>query len=459
MPKVTSPFPDEAIRRSAVQFQDANSTWGSPNTFTLYIGSVAEQVTPWGTYPAKRDDELRKFYPTEDLLASAVGSVAMRNAAFEWKVEAENDRLQTAVTNMLNSSIAGQEQGWIPFITRFSLDFVSQDNGGFIEIIRNGSTPFDPVIGIGNLDAARCLRTGDPSFPVIYTDIKGTPHKLAWFQVISFSDLPSPIETMRGIGLCSVSRVLRYAQILKDLAVYKGEKVSGRFARAIHVVGGVSKSDLNDIQNQDQEKADNQGLTRFIMPMILASLDPEKSVSHVEIPLASLPDGFDLDIELKWYIATIALGFGGDYQDFAPLPGGNLGSSAQSEVLHRKSRGKGPALFMKTIRDIFTYRGVLPRNVKFTFYEQDLGADLERAKLNEIHARTRATQLKSQEINVPMAQRLAVRMDELEEEDLLLYAQAEPVGNNANDPLSANESTGPGKQESNITSELYLSNE
>lgn len=458
MPKLSSPFPAEAVQRSVVKRQDVNATSGPAVSLTIYMGSVAEQVTPWGTNTKRRDDELRQFYPTEDILAAAIGSVSTRNAAYEYKVEADNKRLEQATMTMLNSCIAGSEQGWIPFISRFSTDFMTQDNGAFVEVIRNGRTPFSPVIGLGNLDANRCLRTGDPNFPVVYTDFDGNLHKLAWFQVIAVSDLPSPIETMYGVGLCSVSRVLRYAQILKDISVYKGEKVSGRFARAIHVVGGVSNSDLNDIQEKSEEEADNKGLARFIMPIILASLDPEKPVSHVEIPLASLPDGFDLDIEMKWYIATIALGFGGDYQDFAPLPGGNLGTSTQSEVLHRKSSGRGPALFMKIIRDMFTYRGILPRNVRFTFYEQDLGADLERAKLAEVHARTRALQLKSGEINVPIAQKLAVRMDELEEEDLRLYNAAEPVENNASNPLSASDNTGPGKVEANITSQTYLSN-
>jgi hypothetical protein len=88
-----------------------------------------------------------------------------------------------------------------------------------------------------------------------------------------------------------------------------------------------------------------------------------------------------MDEEMKWYITAMALGAGEDYQTFAPLPGGNLGTSTQSEVLHRKSRGKGPAFFMRTIESIFKFRGIIPQNATFTFKEKDLAEEKEKADL------------------------------------------------------------------------------
>ena len=74
----------------------------------------------------------------------------------------------------------------------------------------------------------------------------------------------------------------------------------------------------------------------------------------------------------KWDIAVLALAFLVDYQEFAPLPGGNLGTSAQSQVLHMKSRGKGPGLFMKLFAHFMNFGGVLPRSVTFEWDEQDV---------------------------------------------------------------------------------------
>lgn len=415
MPKLKSPFPAEAVDSSIQVLSGPGTELGAP--FTLYLAGASETITAWGQNVPRRDRELREFYPTNDFLAGAIGAVAMRNASFEWKVEG-TPRSVDASTRMLHSAIAGSDFGWMPFIENLTIDLATQDNGCFFELIRTGNEPTSPVVGIGHLEAARCTRTGDIRYPVVYTDEKGNLHKLAWYQVIGITDMPSPQRKMRGAGMCAISRVLKMSTILKDLAVYKGEKIGGRFAGAIHFVGGAKKTDIDDVMAKGDQDADNRGLTHYMMPLILASLDPETPVSHVEIPLKSLPDNFDFDQEMKWYIAGLALGFGGDYQDFAPLPGGNLGTSAQSEILHRKSRGKGPAFFMNRIRDVFTYRGVLLNNVSFTFYEQDLAADKERAQLAQMRAQTRAIQMRSGEINQAIARKLAIRNDDLEEEDI-----------------------------------------
>lgn len=230
---------------------------------------------------------------------------------------------------------------------------------------------------------------------------------MPWWSVIPFSELPSPAEQMNDVGICAVTRVLKAAQVLKNLATYKNEKVSGRFYKAIHFVGGVSKGDIKDIMDRGQEEADNAGLIRYIMPQIVASLDPEKPVSVASIDLAGLPDNFDLDTELKWYITQLALGFGEDYQTFAPLPGGNLGTSTQSEVLHRKARGKGPALFIQTIENAFRWYGIIPRNLEFKFIVADPSADKEAAEVFLTYARARQLMIQDGELTTDAARQLA----------------------------------------------------
>ena len=156
----------------------------------------------------------------------------MRNAAFEWKVEGPK-YTREAVTQMLHSALMGNTIGWMSFIEALTVDLETQDNGAFIELIRADNDPTSPVIGIGHLDAASCRRTMSPEYPVIYTDLRGNLHKLAWYQVIPISDLPSPSEKMMGAGMCAVARMVRMGQMLKDLHISPHENISGRFARAI----------------------------------------------------------------------------------------------------------------------------------------------------------------------------------------------------------------------------------
>ncbi len=84
---------------------------------------------------------------------------------------------------------------------------------------------------------------------------------------------------------------------------------------------------------------------------------------------------------MKWYINQLALGFGADYQDLAPLPGGGLGTSSQSMILHEKSRGKGPGAFMQMMEYRFNFHGLIPQNVTFEYDEQDTLEDQAQANL------------------------------------------------------------------------------
>jgi hypothetical protein len=395
-------FPTE--RESTVPF----------SSFVLQFATVADDIPAWGSSLAQRDSELRKFWITEPYLASAIYSTCIRNAGFTYALEGPDRTVRQIERNIFNMADIGR--GWHTFTLKLCVDLYTQDNAAFIELIRrDNSNPDAPVLGIAHLDSFRCLRTGDPETPVVYTDRLGRRHKMKWWQIVSIEEFPSPIDTMYGAQLSAVSRVLRAAQVLRDIAVYKHEKVSGRFHKSIHLVSGIAAPQIEDAFEQSEETADNKGLLRYNQPLILGSIDPTANVGHVQIDLASLPDAFDEETTLKWYIAVLASGLGGDYQDFAPLPGGNLGTAQQSEILHRKTRGKGPALFMKLIEHIMNTR-VLPKNVTFSYEEQDIEAAQEQARLKGIRAKTRAVQIQSGELHPKVARLQAVEDKDIPDE-------------------------------------------
>lgn len=382
----TKAAPDPRVLSRTVQATPTvNQNVEPVGTLTLQLASVADEIVPWGRYPWRRDKQLRDFWPTENILSSTIYATAIRNAAFSWKLDGP-PRTVAAVQNMLHSANLGK--GWLYFMVRVTIDLLTQDNAAFIELIRADDAETSPVLGVSHLDAERCRRTGDPLVPVIYRDRLGALHKLKWYQVITLEEMPSPIETMNGMQYCFVTRVLRAAQIMRDIKLFKREKIGARGATAIHLVGGVTQSRIEDATAKADEKGDNQGLLKYLTPYVIASLDPTVSVTHVEIPLKSLPDGFDEDVAMRWYINDLALGSGNDYQDLAPLPGSGLGTSNQSEILHRKSRGKGPGFFMKLVEQAFTFHGVIPQSVKFTYDEQDVAADQEKADLVKTQTET-----------------------------------------------------------------------
>lgn len=377
--------PSDLQRRSVQVTGEGSGLETLDGGFVLNLASVSESFSPWGKNPKVRDRQLREFWPTEPILASALYSVCIRNSNFSWTLEGGAKTVEIVQEIMQNSDFG---KGWQHFMTKVCIDLFTQDNGAFIEVIRAEDSPDSPVVGFAHLDSFRCTRTGNPDFPVIYMDRKTIRHRLAWYQVEALAEFPSPVETMFNMQMCAVSRILRAAQYLKDIGIFNREKVAGDNPNAIFLVGGVASETVEDAMAQHKAKQAERGMTRFIIPLIVGSLDPTATISSQKIDLKSLPDQFNLEDAMRWYINQLALGFGGEYQDFAPLPGRGIGSSTQSLVLHMKSRGRGPAMFMKMMEYLFNFHGLLPSNVLFKYDEQDVEADLEQAELEETTAKT-----------------------------------------------------------------------
>lgn len=383
-----SQFPEEGLKGTKQKQPSPQEILPTVGWLTLSIATAADGIVPWGRNQALRDRQLREFWPTESYLAGAVSTVSERNGAYEWRIEHKSTKIEEAVTEMLNAAMAGDSFGWMPFMEKFSQDLLCQDNGAFIEIIRDPVGRFQkedaPVVAIGHLDAGRCIRTGNMKYPVIYTDKEGKRHKMPWYNIIPFSDFPSSIESMNGVGFSSVTRALRLSQIMRSILLYKDEKVSGRHIKSLHVIGGVSRHELDDVMKREIERADSDGRARYMGPALLASLDPEKPVSTATVDLASLPDGFNFDEEMKWYISGLALTFGVDYQDLAPLPTGGLGSGAQGDMLHKKSSITGRAAFMRKITEGLKNYGVLPRNATMIFTDKNEQEEREKQEVRTL---------------------------------------------------------------------------
>lgn len=385
----------------------------SPGTdYVLYFASVADDIPAWGSSPIDRDRKLREFWPTEPILAGSLFSISSRYAGFQWVLKGPERQVGISKRVFRNSE---QGKGWTTLILKTLIDLFSQDNGAFIEIVRTDNSPTAPCIQLNHLDAGRCIRTGRSEEPVVYYDRVGTPHYLKWYQVFTLEEFPSPIESMYSVQYCAISRLLRAAQILRDISVYKREKIGGRFNRAIHLVSGIHQKTLNDAIMKKQQDADAQGLIRYVNPVVIGSLDPTANVNVATIELASLPDAFNEETAMKWYVNQLALAFGGDYQDFAPLPAGNLGTSEQSETLHLKSRGKGSRLFMHMMENAINTYGIIPSTVEFSYGEQDIAETLETAQLRKLRAEERKIRIESGEITPQIARQLAQDSGDLDE--------------------------------------------
>lgn len=389
----------------------------------LYLYSIArfaDEIAPWGYLTRIRDVQLREFLPQEGTLLSAFSTVAARNAAFSWRFDGGDIKVQRAQDILQYANLGA---GYRDFVTRFTFDFCGQDNGAFVEIMRESDKPWSRTVGINVLDAGRCWRTGDPRNPVLYTALDGKRTLLRYDQVIVFGEMPSNIERLHGIQYSAMSRALRAAQLWRDISQYHKERLGGRTPQQVHLVNNINTEQLDDAFKKAQAAADNLGLYRFMQPIIAQGMKPADPVSVATIDLASLPQGFDPDQFWTQYIAQLALALLIDYQDLAPLPGGNLGTATQSQVLAEKTRGKGPGLFMKKLEDAFNFYGVFGDGVTFSFDEQDLTEDQQQATVDKTRAEARSTYVAAGILTPAVVRQQMVDDGELDPEYLQMFSE------------------------------------
>lgn len=370
-----------------------------------FVGNYADEILPWGIAHKQRDRQLRSFIIQESIFASALGIICSRNSGFSWTLDGPQ-RVVSQLQYKLETANMGW--GWHDLMVKTTIDICSQDNGAFWEIVRERDKPDAAFVAINHLDAARCFHTGNPKTPVVYQDRLGRYHLLKWYQVIELTEMPSTIEQLGYYGLqyCTLTRLLRKMQTTRNMDIFDYEKTGGRNSKAIHLVKGITSQQLSDAISQARASADNAGLIRYMDPIVVGTLDPKADVGHDTIDMVSKPEDYKTDDWFKQYINLIAMAFESDYQEFAPLPGGGLGTGAQSEMLHLKSRGKGPGTFMKMITYAINFR-IMPKNVKFLFDEQDLEAEKSVAEVKAVRAQTRAVRIASGEITTQAARQIS----------------------------------------------------
>lgn len=417
------------------------------------VAMTADEAPAW--WDPSRDAYLRTFWKSEGMLASAVFSLCARNAGFRWEVDGEKE--EEAIAFLKNSEFG---EGWQELILKVSEDLLSQDNGSFIEIIRPAratvggkvypaiarrhkwsrdidwfaimnrfgglkqvspedvsDSPYDMPLCLAHLDSGKSIRTGDPDIPVIYRDRYGGEHELKSWQVIMMTDMPTPIEEMHGVGFSMVSRVLRNAQVVRDWTIFRQEKISGNFARAVHLTN-VDSDWISDAIAQAKAKTDEMGLLRYSQPIITNTLDPSSRPYLVTIPLAELPDGFSEDETMRWYIALLALAAGEHYSFLAPMPGRRLGSAREVEVQERQARGKSSRLFMEQLAAKINSSGVLPLGCVFSFKEKDPEEQAGNEEAERRRAETRKLRIESGEITPAIARQIAQDQGDLKDDYL-----------------------------------------
>lgn len=392
------------------------------DTMMVSLGQVADEVPQWSIYPQYRDAWLRKFFRASDgALASAVFTMQSKLGSLAYKVDASGPRAKKHFSDLLGYSNFGE--GFSSLLKQTAVDLYTQDNGWFWELIGAGRVDRPlrgPVLQIAHLDSAACWRTFDPEFPVLYVNpYTGEYHKIHESRVVMGSSFPQSDELARGIGYCAVSRALRWAQYARDIIVYKHEKASGRFKRAIGYGSGFTNKQFDQAVQQADEKNDAVGYTRYSeIPFLLTM--KEKPVLDL-LNLASLPDGFDSLTEENLWIYCLAFAFGVDAREFWPATASGA-TKADASIQNMKAQGKGFAEDVKSIEHAINWK-IFPDGTSLEFDNKDDEQDKRVADLHAVHVWNVNTMLQAGVIN-PLEGRAILISEGVINPDVLKDVQA-----------------------------------
>lgn len=341
---------------------------GAPFTFFLFPNLFAPTVT--GAKPGLpawwsrgRDAVLRTTPHLEDMWAGSIAKVVTKQSALGFTVtdsEQSDRRVESSQRLLLF-----YDGAWHHGLSRNAQDFLTQENGAFIEVERATRAPFSKTRALWHLDSAYCRRTGNPEWPVVYTDALGAMHPLRYDQVIALSDQPSPMRQAFGISTtCAASRAWTTILKLAAIEIYFREKITGGRALAVHFVNGIGQDQLEDAFTDADEAQSRKGYTVYkgsiIIPLRAMNVSPEV----VTIDLASIPDGFDVEQERKAARLIYAQCLGVPLQDIEPLSGQGLGTGAQTVIQSEDADTYGMAAYRKALAHYLNV-WVLPKTTEF----------------------------------------------------------------------------------------------
>lgn len=370
---------------------------------------------------------------------SGIKTAISQEASMSWTVDSDIE-LRAARGQDLLHTINGRK-GWVEFVQRHLRDYLTTNNGSFIEVVRASSSISSRIIGLMHLSSLRCSRTGDQANPVAYTDMLGQEHLLKDYQVLYTSDGVESDPSSLGYGTCAAETCYNKIQLLQAVEGSILGKIKGTRTQALDFLMGISENTVRLAVDSAEAERLSRGIIHY-KGVTLVPFMGEK-LEHVRIDYAGIPDNFNRELETKLALMSFALAMGLDFQDLYPesVPGG-MNTSSQSRKLHEAARGKGLAVWEKWIEWVFN-EYVLPQNTVFTFSERDYQDEKSRADISKVRTDDVAAKIQAGIITPDKATRILVEQAELpkwvlpdmaETQNLSLDDTEKPVEDAAPDP-------------------------
>ena len=356
-----------------------------------------------------RDKWLRGYWKDVDALKTAVGTFVDKTLSIPFTIQPVDHSIQRHVilAKEIDSDLRrnsgtisqGPMRGLKDAMTAFVIDYLTQDNGAFMFIMGNDDST-KPILGrptgLLHLDSARCQRTGNPEFPVLYMhNMDGGIEyfKVHYTRVIDMANLSSPDAEMYGVGVSPISACTMAAAEIRDIYRYSQEKFGSRPPRQIlYAETGATIEMLTSAIQHWQHKLDNEGQTHFGGTLVVAPKNAAATLKLAKLDLSNAPDGFNRQEAIMQDTALVAAAFGLDLLDLAMSFGIQGQTRANADVQTRKGRGKGPGALIEALIDKINAK-YLPKSLKVVADNVDDDQDQQRAAIMDTRSQAYARQL------------------------------------------------------------------
>ncbi len=348
-----------------------------PFVFISSFAQASDNLPVWGS--VGRGKALRDLYPTEPILCGAVSSMVQKMTAMSWVIRGRRNSARKAAQLLYG---ANDGAGWYDLVEKTAQDYYVLDIGGLWELGRTGSE-VGPIAGLFHLDGGRCFMRRNRDRPLVYFPDNGQELHLRRDDFVKFTSMPSPNESMNGLGRSAVSRAARAAKVLTTLYKYDDEQLLDMPPKGLAMITGMTGTQVRNAITQYKEDRERGGQATFPGVLWLASV---QNVDAKMLPFSNLPEQFDREVVVTLYVYTLALNFGVDAREFWPATVTGA-TKADALVQAQKAKGKGTAELMTAVERAINFR-LLPEGVYFQFDFQDDEEDRLRAEINQMRVAT-----------------------------------------------------------------------
>ena len=368
---------------------------------------VGDRVPAWWT--RKRDEWLWDLVLKSDVLASSIFSTSARLSSIPINV-VPRDQANRNQRRLATFSDLLLKYYWQECAFQIALDWQTQDNGVFIEVIGGGEPggPLEPTkipgtndylyaLGLRVLDSQKAQRTGDPTFPVVYTHKPvGGPEKMYKFhnsRIIYRAQMSTTRRDMFGIGISGASRCIRSILRLDDINLLEDELLGARPISQLLFSRVISAEDMETAFTRADTKIieelgnlDRRRTSRSVFVSAQGPADLVKASSIEAIDLKRLPEGYDPEVYMNLAVNIISMALGFDAREFWPATVRGA-TRADAEVQHLKSMRKTPGIWVGDFTKELDAKWC-PSSCHTTFDQQDDEQDRARAEIRQLRAET-----------------------------------------------------------------------